>query len=158
MYVECFEICCLESNAEKRDMAKRMFCNPCKKECLLSFKFEDAMEILIGCIEEVENFSRAEKKQYLFDKLLHSGGRHTASSFKPNYNLGVGENRKCFGVCHMCFQTAYGIGHSMLDELRAELRKGSIRVPDSGDKPINDRSGGEFLIIIIVLILSYFIN
>ena len=122
-----------------------MFCTPCKKECLLSIRFEDAIEILIGCIEEVENFNRFEKKQYLFDKLLHSGGRHTENSFKLNYNLGVGENRKCFGVCHMCFQTAYGIGHSMLDDMRSELREGCKRAPDSSDKPINDRSGGKFL-------------
>ena len=138
----------LESSLVKREIAKRMYLTPCKKGCFLTYTLDDCTGVLVGCIEEVENLTRAEKKQYLFDKLLLSGGRQTSCSYKPNYNLGVGTNMKMYGVCHQCFQTAYDIGHSMLDDIRKGIREGCVRVPDSSqEKPINDRSGGKFDIL-----------
>jgi hypothetical protein len=52
-------------------MVHRMWMTPCcSKFCLHILGQTDAFKILRGCINEIDNMNRAEKKQYLTDKVV----------------------------------------------------------------------------------------
>jgi hypothetical protein len=112
----------------------------------------DAREIVFDCLREVESMTRHEKKEHLFQKLLHSAdGVSPGGYLNCNYTLGQGvHQKKAYGVCHQCFQNVYQIKKTSLYDLRARVKAG-LTTTDSGHRegddcaPVNMKNNPAFV-------------
>lgn len=101
---------------------------------------EAAVEVVIGCLLEVEGMSKREKHEYLFQKLRHSAeGVSEGGYLECDYKLGTGTHRQAYGVCHTCFQNVYEIGHTLLYDLRTQV-KHNVTTTEKSDRD-SDASG-----------------
>ena len=113
------------------------------KNCILDKRLlNDGINLVESCYLEVESLSRKEKKDYLRDKINHScivsksvGSTNTEKKYlKYNWNIGCGSNRMS-NVCRTRFLLCYEIGHSLLEELCADVKKGLCsNAPKLSDK------------------------
>ena len=116
----------------KRAIAVRAICSDCcAKQCLLNFHNQNVViDILIDIQHSLYGFSRDEKKNFLRDKIrdcivpvsskLEGGGKNNAY----NWTVGAKDTRCIQGVCRGAFCNAYGIGHTYLENLCAEIKDG----------------------------------
>ena len=102
--------------------------------CLISktVSIDFAFNVMMECYEEVECLRRTEKKNYIRDKIAQTCIRGKSSStysqtgkFKYRYTWTIG--RKDYivvGVCKTRFLRAYTIGHTLLNVICNEIRRG----------------------------------
>ena len=110
----------------------------CRNGCLKLLNEEDAVEIVMGCIDEVRGLTRRQKHEHIFQKLLNSAvGVSEGGYLDCPYNLGVGINRKAYNVCHQCFQNVYDVGSTQLYEIRSEVKRRWLT-----SDPDENKSGG----------------
>jgi len=97
----------------------------CRGQCLKAIGEEDAMEILIGCLQEISGLQRQEKHNLIFEKVLNATSCVSEGGYLDcTYNLGTGVHAKAYGVCHTCFEHAYELGPSQLYKIRGEVKRG----------------------------------
>ena len=63
---------CYIAEGYRRSLAHRIIfedCACCSGDCLMKLEYQYALNIVEGCIEEVQNLSRAQKKQYMLNKV-----------------------------------------------------------------------------------------
>jgi hypothetical protein len=87
----------------------------------------DAQRAVVACIKEKERLDRAERKQYMLDKLKSLKVRVTMTGkYFFTWQVGVGVNRQI--VCRRGFEMAYQISSWYTDDLINRIKEGDINV------------------------------
>ena len=111
--------------------------------CLSALDEADAIGVILQCLNEVRGMNPREKKDYMSKKIAGCINGYTNRNYtKANWKLGFGRRSfsgvkcyliiyfyqtnvmACIGVCRACFHQAYECGHSYVDVICSEIKKG----------------------------------
>jgi hypothetical protein len=108
-----------------KHIAHRKVVEPCcRKACLISLGFERAVTLVEQCVASIAGLTRAEKKEFVFEKIRNSfGGISKCGYLKFNWTVGGAPGDVICGVCRRCFCNVYGIGKTYLGDLCEAVKK-----------------------------------
>jgi hypothetical protein len=107
----------------------------CSKECFLSSGYEYGVAVAKACLSEMEVLGREERKDYMLEKVRSCVLGTTKKGYlQLRFSVGVAPGPHLHGVCRRSFCTAYGVGHSYIDNLCITIKAGHRNAaPELGD-------------------------
>jgi len=118
--------------------ADQMLNSKCGKLCLLNnHNRHAAKDGLTEILLEMNSLSRTEKQNLIRERIRESVKIQTNGSAKCSWKIGVAPGIQFLGVCKLCFEEVYNVGHTTIQKRITDIKS---RFTEATTLRLNDRT------------------